>query len=184
MPERAKVTSLEAIEAFRSRLIIYRDKAGRVLDEVSEEVLRTRVWLQSDRVTFWEGQIRRGQKELEMRQQELFSAQLSGMRDASFVQQQAVQKARRALQAAEDKLRLVKTWNRQFDQRVEPLAKQVEKLRHNLSHDLAQGVAYLDQVIKTLAEYSEISVGGSASKPPTETGTPPDDQPPEPPQQP
>ena len=172
MPERAQVKSLEAIEAFRARLIIYRDKAGRVLDEVAEEVLRTRVWLQSDRITHWEGQIRRRQKELEMRQQELFSAQISGMRDASFVQQQAVQKARRALQAAEEKLRVVKLWNRQYDQRVEPLGKQVEKLRHNLTHDLAQGVAYLDQAIKTLAEYSEISVSGPAPKPPTETDTP------------
>lgn len=165
MPERAKVTSLEAIEAFRSRLIVYRDKAGRVLDEVAEEVLRTRVWLQSDRITFWEGQIRRKHKELEMKQQELFSAQLSGMRDASFVQQQAVQKARRGLQEAEDKLRIVKQWNRQYDQRVEPAGKQVEKLRHNLTHDLSQGVAYLDQVIKTLAEYSEISVSGKAPAP-------------------
>jgi hypothetical protein len=172
MPERAQVKSLEAIEAFRSRLIIYREKAGRVLDEVAEEVLRTRVWLQSDRITFWEGQIRRRQKELEMRQQELFSAQISGMRDASFVQQQAVQKARRGLQEAEERLRLVKIWNRQYDQRVEPLSKQVEKLRHNLTHDLAQGVAYLNEVIKTLAEYSEISVSGPAPKPPPETGEP------------
>lgn len=166
MSERAKVTSLEAIEAFRSRLIIYREKAGRVLDEVAEEVLRTRMWLQSDRITFWESQIRRKQKELEMRQQELFSAQISGMRDASFVQQQAVQRARHTLRDAEDKLRLVKLWNRQYDQRVEPVGKQVEKFRHNISHDLSNAVAYLDQVIKTLAEYSEISVSTAASKPP------------------
>jgi two-component system NtrC family sensor kinase len=34
MPDRAHVASLEAIENFRAKLIIYRDKAGRVLDEV------------------------------------------------------------------------------------------------------------------------------------------------------
>jgi len=169
MPERAKVTSLEAIEAFRSRLLVYRDKAGRVLDEVAEEVLRTRMWLQNDRITFWEGQIRRKHKELEMRQQELFSAQISGMRDASFVQQQAVQKARQGLREAEDKLRVVKVWNRQYDQRVEPVGKQVEKFRHNISHDLANALAYLEQVIKTLADYSEISVSSSPSKPPADT---------------
>ena len=166
MPERAQVTSLEAIETFRTRLVIYREKAGRVLDEVAEDILRTRVWLQSDRVTFWAGQIRRRQKELEMRQQELFSAQLSGMRDASFVQQQAVQKARRGLHEAEDKLRLVKQWSRQYDQRVEPVGKQVEKLRHNLVHDLGLGLAYLAEVTKTLAEYSEITVASAAPKPP------------------
>jgi len=172
MPERAKVTSLEAIEAFRSRLVIYREKAGRVLDEVAEEVLRTRVWLQSDRVTFWEGRIRRCQKELEMRQQELFRAQISGMRDASFIQQQAVQKARRGLRDAEEKLHVVKNWNRQYDQRVEPVGKQVEKLRHNISHELGLAVAYLAETIKTLAEYSEISVSGSAAKPPPATEPP------------
>lgn len=170
MPERAQVTSLEAIEAFRARLIIYRDKAGRVLDEVGEDVIRTRVWLQTDRVTFWEGQIRRRQKDLEMRQQELFSAQISGMRDASFVQQQAVQRARRAIQAAEDKLRIVKQWNRQYDQRIEPLGKQVEKLRHNLVHDLGLAIVFLSEVTRTLADYAEIS----PSLPATKTSAEPD----------
>jgi hypothetical protein len=172
MPERAKVTSLEAIEAFRARLIVYRDKAGRVLDEVGEDVIRTRIWLQTDRVTFWEGQIRRRQKDLEMRQQELFSAQISGMRDASFVQQQAVQRARRAIQEAEGKLRVVKQWNRQYDQRVEPVAKQVEKLRHNLVHDLGQAIAFLGEVTKTLADYAEMSPSLSAPKPPPEATGP------------
>ena len=165
MPERAEVTSLEAIEAFRARLIIYRDKAGRVFDEVSEDVLRTRVWLQTDRVTFWEGQIRKRQKELEMRQQELFSSQISGMRDASFTQQQAVQRARRALQEAEDKLRVVKQWSRQYDQRVEPLGKQVEKLRHNLVHDLGEAIAFLAEVNRTLAEYTEMRPANSTPPP-------------------
>jgi hypothetical protein len=166
MPDRAQVTSLEAIEAFRSRLIVYREKAGRVLDDVSGDVMRTRLWLQTDRVTFWEGQIRRRGKDLEMRQQELFSAQLSGMRDASFVQQQAVQRARREVQAAHDKLHLVKQWSRQYDQRVEPPAKQVEKLRHNLVHDLGLAVAFITEATKTLADYAEITPGGAVNRQP------------------
>ncbi|MEY4386555.1 MAG: hypothetical protein RLY20_1838 [Verrucomicrobiota bacterium] len=172
MPERAKVTSLEAIELFRARLIIYREKAGRVLDEVGEDVLRTRMWLQNDRVTFWEGQIRKRQKDLEMRQQELFSAQLSGMRDASFVQQQAVRRAREGVRAAEDKLRIVKQWNRQYDQRVEPLGKQVEKLRHNLVHDLGNAIGFLAEVNKTLAEYTELRPASSAPQPSPDSNQP------------
>jgi len=166
MPDRAKISSLEAIETFRARLVIFREKAGRVLDEVSEEVTRTRMWLQTDRVTFWEGQIRRRQKELEMRQQELFSAQISGMRDASFAQQQAVRRARQAIADAEAKLNIVKQWNRQYDQRVEPLGKQVEKLRHNLVHDLGNAIAFLTEVNKTIAAYAETSLTSPAAKPP------------------
>lgn len=157
MPERAKVTSLEAIEDFRARLIIYRDKAGRALDEVSDDVIRARQWLESDRPAHWENEIRRLTRELEQRQQELFSAQLSGLRETSYLQQAAVQKARRAIREAEGKMQAVKNWHRQFDHKVEPVARQVEKLRHTLGHELGKAVARINELTKTLSAYAELS---------------------------
>lgn len=175
MPDRAKVTSLEAIEAFRTKLVLYRDRAGRVLDEVTEEVTRTRVWLEHDRQTHWQSQIRRLTRELEQRQQELFTAQLSDLRDAPRAEQAAVQKVRRALQEAEERLRVVRQWIRQFDQRVEPLARQVDKLRNHLGNDLGVALAYLTEVTKTLSDYAELSPTITAAPPATrqEEGTPP-----------
>ena len=163
MPERAKVTSLEAIEDFRAKLIVYRDKATRVLDEVSDEVTRVRLWLETDRPAHWQNQIKKRTRELELAQQELFSAQLSGLRDASYAQQAAVQKCRRAIRDAEDRVKLVKQWERQFDQRVQTPARQVEKLRHNLSHDLGQAVLWLNEATKTLTEYAELAPPGSSA---------------------
>lgn len=165
MPDRAKVTSLEAIEAFRAKLIVYREKAGRLLDEVGDDTTRTRLWLDHDCTVRWQREIRERGRELEMRQQELFSAQLSGLLEASAVQQAAVQKARRAIRAAEEKLQLVKRWRQQFDHRVEPAAKQVEKLRHYLGHELGLAVARLAEISTTLAAYAELS--------PTTAATPP-----------
>ena len=75
-----------------------------------------------------------------------------------------------AFQDAEGKFNVVKQWNRQYDQRIEPLGKQVEKLRHNLVHDLGLAIAFLAEVTKTLAEYTELRPAGSAPKPPPETG--------------
>jgi hypothetical protein len=161
MPEHAKVTSLEAIEDFRARLIVYRDKAARVLDEVSDEVTRARLWLETDRPVFWQQQIRHRTRELEQAQQELFSARLSGLREASYAQQAKVQKARRAIQDAEEKVKLVKQWQRQFDQRVESPARQVEKLRHLLTHELGLAVAWLNEMTKTLSAYAELSPTGT-----------------------
>lgn len=177
MPDRAKVTSLEAIESFRAKLIIYRDKAGRVLDEVSDEVTRTRLWLEGDRVAHWQNQIRLRHRELEQRQQELFTAQLSGLLEASQVQQAAVQKARQSLRDAESRLQLVKQWNRQYDQRVEPLGRQVEKFRHNLGNDLGRAVAWMNELLKTLAEYTELSAKPALAPAPSTT----EDKPSEPP---
>jgi len=165
MPDRAKVTSLEAIESFRAKLIIYRDKAGHVLDEVSDDVTRTRLWLQSDRIAYWQNQIRTRHRELEQRQQELFAAQLSGLLEASQVQQASVQKARHALRDAEARLQLVKQWNRQYDQRVEPLGRQVEKFRHNLGTDLGRAVAWMNELLKTLSDYVELSHKAASSPP-------------------
>jgi hypothetical protein len=108
MPERAKVTSLEALEDFRAKLIVYRDKASRVLDEVSDDVTRTRVWLESERPAYWQNQIRRLNRDLETAQQELFSAQLSGLRDASSPSNGRA-KMRRAIRDAEEKAKTVKT---------------------------------------------------------------------------
>jgi hypothetical protein len=167
MPERAKVTSLEAIEDFRARLIIYRDKAGRVLDEVSDGVVRTRLWLETDRPAHWENQIRRLTRELEQRQQELFSAKLSALSESSAAQQIAVQKARRAIREAEEKMHAVKNWHRQFDHKVEPAARQVEKLRHSLGPELGRAVAWINEVSKTLGAYAELSPAAPASPPKT-----------------
>ena len=164
MPDRARVSSLEAIESFRAKLVIYREKAGRIVDEVNDDVVRTRLWLQTDRVTHWKGQIDRCQRELDRRQQELFSANISGISEATFLHKSAVQKARHALRDAEERLQVVKQWNRQYDQRVEPLGRQVEKLQHVLSHDLALAIAWMAELTKTLAAYVEMSPTGSASK--------------------
>ncbi|NOS72164.1 MAG: hypothetical protein HOP33_19840 [Verrucomicrobia bacterium] len=161
MADRAKVTSLEAIEDFRARLIVYREKSNRILDAVSDDVTRTRIWLQGDRIEFWRNEIRRRGRELEQRQQELFSAQLSGMRDSSFMQQAAVRKCREAIREAETHLDCVKQWERGYDQRVEAPARQVEKLRHIIGKDLGGAVAYLAEAIKILAAYAEQSPTGT-----------------------
>ena len=37
----ARVTSVEALERFRARLIVYLDKAGQTLDDITDDVSRT-----------------------------------------------------------------------------------------------------------------------------------------------
>lgn len=161
MPEHAKVTSLEAIESFRARLIVFKTKAGAVLDEVSDEVTRTRLWLETDRPNHWKNEIRRLNRVLEQRQQEYFSAQLAGLREASQQERSAMEKARRAVQAAEDRMQTVKKWYRQYDQRVEPLGRNVEKFRHTVQHDVSRATALLSELIKTLAAYAELSTSSN-----------------------
>ena len=155
MPERAKVGSIEALESFRSNLIVYLGNALRALDEVSGDVMRTRAWIENDRLVHWENEVRRRTRKLQEKQQELFSAKLSNLREATQAENTAVLNAKRALNEAQAKLDLVKKWRRQYDNRVQPLAKEVDKLRDVLVVQMGKAVAYLTQATKTLGDYAD-----------------------------
>ena len=156
MSQRANVTSVEVLESFRASLIVYASKARPTLEEISAEVIRTRLWIQNDRRLYWEGQVRRRTQKLQDAQQAVFSAELSNLRETTVAEKTAVNKAQRSLDEAEAKLQVVKKWDREFGNRIEPLAKQLERLHTFLANDLPQAVTYLTQSVKTLEAYTGI----------------------------
>src|SRR5690349_20703264 len=96
MPDRAHVTSVEAIELFRANLIAFLGKSRPVLEDACDEVFRARNWLQQDRRTHWENQLRRRRKLLEEAQQAFFAARVGSLRDATSAEANAVNRAKRA----------------------------------------------------------------------------------------
>ena len=176
MADRARVTSVEAIEAFRARLIIFLTKARPTLEEVSNEVVRTRQWLQNDQRRFWETELRTRAKKYERAQAELLSATMSRLQQATAAQQMAVRKARDAMREAEEKLSLLKKWDRELDNRSEPLLKLVNQLHDYLVTDMPRAVAFLNQVLRALEAYAGVTLPGSgaaSTAPPGETGESP-----------
>jgi hypothetical protein len=156
MPERAHVTSVEALEAFRASLIVYLSKARPALEEVSADLVRMRLWLEQDQRRYWENQVRYRARLLQEAEANLFSARLSPLRDASAVEQTAVLHARRALSEAEDKLRYVKGWARKFLAECEPMMRPIASLEGLLAHDLARGVVWLTEAVKNLEAYADV----------------------------
>ena len=146
MPQLAKVTSIEALDAFKVSLIVYLEKAGRILDEVSEEVVRTRTWLETERLLHWRNQVRKRARELAQADQELLTARLGGLPEAIQT---------RRMREAEAGLARVKHWMRNYETEVESHAKAVIQLRHSLGFDMSKAVAFLDGALLTLASYAE-----------------------------
>ena len=156
MADQVNVTSLDAIEAFRASLILFISKARRSLDEVGDDLRRTRLWLQHDQRLFWGREIARRTKALSQAEQDLMSARFSELHDVIQVRQNAVLKAKRALAEAEAGAESVKTWNRNYDSRADPLSKKLEGLRTVLDQDMPKAIAYLVAVNRTLGEYAEL----------------------------
>ena len=99
----ARVTSIDALDDFRAKLLVYCARARRLLDDVNDDVVRTRVWLQSDRLPYWKKQVWLKQKELAIADQELMTARLSDMPEATQARRMAVNKCKAALREAEER---------------------------------------------------------------------------------
>jgi hypothetical protein len=175
MAERAQVTSVEAIESFRASLILYLGKARPTVEEVSNEVLRTRDWLQHDRRRYWEHELHVRGRRLEEAQQELFGAMLSKLQSVKAEQQREVHEAKSALDEAAAKLAVLKKWDRELDNRSQPLLKLVDQLLGFMTGDLVKAVAYLAQAVKTLDAYVGVNLPGASTGP--GPGSPPDPPP-------
>ena len=158
MPDKAQITSVEAIESFRAGLIVFLGQARPVLEEVGNELSRTRLWLQNDQRMFWQQELRTRTRRLEEARQELFNATLTNLQTGTAaLLQMTVQRTQRAVLEAEDKLKLLKRWDNELDNRAAPLMKLTEQLHGFLASDMARAVAYLDQALKALDAYRNVA---------------------------
>jgi galactokinase len=171
MEQQAKVTSVDALENFRASLILFLSKAKPALEEVMHEVVRTRLWIENEQRTFWEREIKTRRRKLEQAQAELFSARISKLQEASAAQQMAVHHAQNAINAAEEKMRMLKKWNRELENRADPLVKQLEQLHGFLMNDMGRAVAFLAEAVKILQSYAEVSIGTRPVGAPVTTDT-------------
>ena len=165
MSDQVRISSIDALEAFRADLIQYVDKARVALEDASSQVRRTRSWLDVDRTGHWTGQCKQWTKLLEQAEAELYNATLTRPRESHAFQKMAVAKARRKLDEAEEKLRRVAHWRQVFENRTTPLLRQLDPMFFLVGRQLPQGIHSLGEAIKALQAYAE--------KSPKITGGPP-----------
>ncbi len=183
MADRAQVTSVEAIEAFRSALVVYTSKARPALEEMANEVARAKQWLQNDQRRKWEGEMKMRSKKLERAQAELFSVSMSKIQEVSSAQQLLVRRAKQAVEEAQQKIAVLKKWDHELENRSEPLVKQVDQFQSFVTSEMPKALAYLNNVIRSLEAYADVRMGsaGDAAMP-TEIPTEPTNVP-EPPKE-
>jgi hypothetical protein len=166
MADRAHILSSEALDRFRIALINYRERAAAALHEMGDEVRRTRNWVQQDRVPHWNQELHRRGRLLDDARQRLFSAELSALRDSAGEEKRQVLRWQEAVREAEEKLRLARKWDQNFDSAVGPLAKQVDNLRLMVDDELPRAIQALGLMIEALERYADVQPSREDLPPP------------------
>jgi len=162
MSEKANVSSIDALEAFRADLIRFIEKARVALEDAEGEVRRTRNWLDGDRTIHWKRRLKQCAKQLEQAEAELYNARIVRPEESHSFLRIAVAKAKRGVEEAEEKLRVLKHWRTHYDNLTTPLVRRLSPAFFLVSRHLPDGVHMLDESIKALQAYAE---KGPAPKP-------------------
>ncbi len=176
MAASANVNSIDALERFRSGLIVYVEKARATVDDITDDVRKTKQWLEGDQTRLWQQEIRKRTRKFEEAQQELFTARLSGFKEDTQLQLMTVNRTKRALEEAEEKLKTIRRWIRDFDSVVVPVAKQMEKIDAVLTSRMPKATAYLTEIIKALESYAGVRRTLRAASAPDPSLTEPADE--------
>lgn len=156
MADQARVASIDALEDFRTALVRYQSRATQALDDVGSDVKQMREWLTFDRRLHWQAELKRRTRKLEQAEAELMTSKFSDLKDDHSVQQMGVKKARRAVEEAEEKLRMTKRWARDFDSVVAPASRQLDGLRDRLATTFPKAISGMGETIGLLREYAEV----------------------------
>ncbi len=151
--QQAKIKSVEQLEAFRATLLTFIERAAITLSGVDFTIKRARQWVEVDQLQHWKVEHRKRSRQLEQAQQERLTARLSTLRDSTTDQDRAVRKAQAALEEAEQKLRKIKHWTREFGRTFLGPQRPVSILEDFVHTELRKGTAHLRETITILDDY-------------------------------
>jgi|688.fasta_scaffold343613_3 hypothetical protein len=155
MSDQVKVSSIDALEAFRADLIQYVEKARVALEDAEGEVRRTRTWLDVDRTNYWTRQLKQRAKELDQVEAEFYNAKITRPTESHAFHKMAVLKAKRRLEEAESKILVLKKWRQTYDNRVTPMLRQLDPMFFLVGLHLPKAIHSLGESIKALQAYAE-----------------------------
>ncbi len=151
----ANIKSLDSIQRFREDLIAFLSRFSRSFEQVGEEVRRAQAWLEVEQWQNWSSQVKKRRRMLDQAQSELLSAKMSEFIESPQAQQMYFRKCKAAVQEAEEKLSQIRRWMNQLPTSTDSLLRSTTSLRFNVEGDLRKGIAYLEQILRILDQYSK-----------------------------
>jgi hypothetical protein len=168
----ARITSIDALSEFRAALIKFKSEAAAALIETESELQRTLLWLRHDQTAYWQRQARARQELLTRAKTDLYRKQVAQDREVRIGvdQKKAVEKAKRDLAQAEEKIEAVRRWIRTLDKEMVLYRGECQGLAAMIEGGVPEIVKRMDGMMDALRAYLMVSgTGGAAAERETES---------------
>jgi hypothetical protein len=158
MSSSARVTSIDAVRDFRAALCNFIEETGQSICNIDMEIQRFYDWLSNDQLNFWSRQVRACEEKLAEAKNAMHQRKLASFEDNPSVIQEKkdVEKCKRRLEEAEDKVKAVKRWTRVVEQEIEEYKGKREQLSSAVQGDLPRGVSMLERIVGSLDAYVDM----------------------------
>ena len=155
--QKAKVTSVEALEKFHKCMLTYSEESLSTLEKVRCEILRRMQQMESQLPAHWQREHDTWKVKMKDAQRERTSARTSSGRLAA---EQAYRQAKSKVKNAEEKMAAVKKWNMRLNNEIPEYQTRLLKLKTFLINDFEKGTGLLKEHAATLHEYTKVSGNG------------------------
>lgn len=164
---KARVDSLEVFKTFRAALIKFGETSMSALAEAESEVHRTLVWLETEQLLFWQTEIRKRHEWVEKckeayRQKTIFK-DAAGRRSSGFDERKALEKAKRALEEAEEKLANTRKYVRLLQRELQNFTGSMQRFATDVSSCIPVAAAKLEKMRQQLEDYVNLHAPSEAT---------------------
>ena len=167
MSSGAKVRSIDTLCEFRVAMSNFGCAASQSMAAVEVEIRRTLDWLKHDQVKFWQQEVRRREDAVGEARQDLsrclISTSAGGTQASCTDQKVALEKAKKRLDQAREKVEIVRRWGQIVEQEVGDYRGPAQQLTTMLDADMPRAMALLARKIQALEEYANLMSEGSAA---------------------
>ncbi len=167
MGGRARVTSLDALDAFAAALRVFQDEAARTLEGGEMNVRAAGDWVRLDRKEYWRHQLRLSEQKVHEAKINLQRCQtlrrVDDYRPACVEEKRDLERARRRQELCRQQVEAVSHWSRAIDRAVHEYEGGISQLARWLETDIDQAVAVLGRLRRTLEAYIGVAPAAEVS---------------------
>ena len=172
----ANVANIAALRAVRQALRQFADDVNNALITLELEARRPIEWIEHDRTQYWPREVRQAADWVAEARLALQRCELTidaDHRKTCYDERKQLEKAKRRLYLAEDKVRAVRRWRLEVRKEVEEFQVQVARLQRYLETDLERALALLERMAGSLDRYVEVQAPPSGNRSAGGTGSGP-----------